>query len=54
MNPDDMDTFVFVIANKKAAVKLSKEMADIVSDLNVLGIIPIFSSSKEIGVCQHS
>lgn len=29
MNPDDMDSFVFAIANKKTAVKLSKEMADI-------------------------
>ncbi len=29
MNPDDMDTFVFCIAQKKAATKLTKEMADI-------------------------
>jgi len=29
MNPDDMEPFVFAIANKKTAVKLSKEMTDI-------------------------
>ena len=29
MNAEDMDTFVFCIANKKTAAKLAKEMADI-------------------------
>ena len=29
MNPDDMDTFVFCLANKKAGAKLGKEMSDL-------------------------
>lgn len=29
MNPDDMDTFVFCLANKKSAAKMTKEMADL-------------------------
>ena len=29
MNAEDMDTFVFCIANKKTAAKMAKEMADI-------------------------
>ena len=29
MNPDDMDTFVFCLSNKKSGAKLSKEMADL-------------------------
>ena len=29
MNPEDMDSYVFCLAQKKAAAKLSKEMADI-------------------------
>ena len=29
MNPDDMDNFVFCLANKKAGAKLGKEMADL-------------------------
>jgi len=31
MSADDMDTFVFCLAQKKSAVKLSKEMADIMT-----------------------
>lgn len=31
MNKDDMDTFVFCIATKKSALRLSKDMADLVS-----------------------
>lgn len=30
MNKEDMDTFVFCIAAKKTALKVSKEMADLV------------------------
>ena len=29
MNPDEMDSFVFALANKRAAAKMSKEMSDI-------------------------
>lgn len=29
MNPDDMDTYVFCLASKKSAAKLTKEMADL-------------------------
>ena len=29
MNPEDMDSFVFCLANKKTAAKMSKELADI-------------------------
>lgn len=29
VNPEDMDTFVFAVANKKTAAQLAKEMADI-------------------------
>lgn len=29
MNAEDMDTFVFCLASKKSAAKLSKEMADL-------------------------
>jgi hypothetical protein len=31
MTPDDMDTYVFCLAQKKAATKISKEMADIMT-----------------------
>jgi hypothetical protein len=31
MNSDDMDTFVFCLANRKAGLKLSKEMSDILT-----------------------
>lgn len=30
MNKEDMDTFVFCVASKKAAAKLSRDMADLV------------------------
>ena len=29
MNADDMDTFVFCLANKKSGAKMTKEMADL-------------------------
>ena len=29
MNPDDMDTFVFCLANRKTGGKMTKEMADL-------------------------
>lgn len=32
MSKEDMDSFVFCIANRKAANKLSREMADLVSE----------------------
>lgn len=31
MTKDDMDTFVFCVATKKTALRLSKDMADVVS-----------------------
>jgi hypothetical protein len=31
MNKEDMDTFVFCLATKKSALRLSKDMADLVS-----------------------
>jgi len=31
MNKEDMDTFVFCIATKKSALRLAKDMADLVS-----------------------
>ena len=31
MNPEDMDSYIFCLAQKKAAIKLSKEMTDIMT-----------------------
>jgi len=31
MNKEDMDTFVFCVATKKSALRLAKDMADLVS-----------------------
>ena len=31
MNPEDMDSYIFCLAQKKAALKLSKEMTDIMT-----------------------
>lgn len=31
MNKEDMDTFVFCVASKKTAARVSKEMADLVN-----------------------
>ena len=33
MNKEDMDSFVFCIATKKTALRLSKDMADLVSNV---------------------
>jgi hypothetical protein len=34
MNKEDMDSFVFCLATKKCALRLAKDMADLVSYLN--------------------
>lgn len=35
MNKEDMDSFVFCLATKRSALRLSKDMADLVSYLNM-------------------
>lgn len=38
MGKDDMDSFVFCLATKKAAVRLAKDMADLVSNRHKEGV----------------
>lgn len=40
---DEMDSFVFALATKKTAAKLSKEMADIVSVICTVQYANVFS-----------
>jgi len=55
MNQEDMDTFVFVLANKKAAAKLAKDMTDISTycpekkNVEKLGLPSSFVLMSEVG-----
>lgn len=54
MNQDDMDTFVFALANKKAATRLAKEMSDLATfcpekrSAEKYGVPPQFCIMSEI------